>query len=120
MKLLTRSSVVSGLFGVVLMTPVVASAASFPGLACHADSATCGVIKTIVGAVLNPILGLIFGAALVVFIYGVAEYLWKIRKGESTKDSQLHMWWGLVGLFIITAAVAILNMIANTVQALFP
>ena len=64
--------------------------------------------------VINPILALIFTAGLLVFIFGVVEYMWHLSGGENKNDGKQHMLWGLVGMFIMVAAYSIIKIIANT------
>ncbi len=87
---------------------------------CAADAATCALISKVIAVVINPLLLLLGAVAGLVFVWGVVEYLWKLRNGESTNDGKNHMLWGLVGLFIIVAALAIMSMIWNTVRLLLP
>ena len=66
--------------------------------------------------IINPILALMFAAALVVFIWGVVEFMAGqngIGEGEANKGKQ-HMLWGLVGMFIMVAAYSILQIINNS------
>jgi hypothetical protein len=87
---------------------------------CTADPATCGLIAKVSSIIINPLLALLAAVAVLIFIWGVVQYMWNLRKGESTKEGKEHMIWGLVGLFVIVSALAILNIIINTVQGLFP
>jgi hypothetical protein len=68
--------------------------------------------------IVNPILGLIFAAGLLVFVWGIVEYIWGLStKGENKNEGKQHMLWGLVGMFIMVAAYAILKVIVNTIGA---
>jgi hypothetical protein len=67
--------------------------------------------------IINPILALIFAAALVVFIWGVVEFLFgQNGVGEGAQNGKRHMLWGIIGMFIMVAAYAILKIIANTLN----
>jgi hypothetical protein len=71
--------------------------------------------------VINPILFLIFGAGLVVFVWGLVQYLYAVNvSGEHADDGKRHMFWGMVGMFIMAAAVAIIRILANTIGAQLP
>lgn len=119
MKDMTRYAVwASGLVG-VLFVPSVAFA-QFANLRCKADADTCRIIDNLVNVILYPILELLLAASVLVFVFGVVEYLWKLREGKPVKEGQDHMLYGLAGLFVITTSIAILNAIAGTVRALFP
>ena len=71
--------------------------------------------------VINPILFLIFGAGLLVFVWGLVQYLYALNvSGEHADDGKRHMFWGLVGMFIMTAALAIIRIISKTVGGTLP
>ena len=103
-----------------LSLPLVVSAAGLDCASTGADSTICDLRALLVKNILNPLLALILAASVVVFIYGVFEYLQKLRKGENASDGQEHMKWGLIGLFVASCAMAIMTIIVNTVNALFP
>lgn len=72
-------------------------------------------------AIINPLLALIFGAGLIVFIWGLVQYLYALNvKGEQDQDAKKHMLWGMVGMFIMAAAFTIIKIIANTIGAKLP
>ena len=75
------------------------------------------VVNTISSAVIYPIITLLFAAGLIVFIWGVIEFLMglsQIPGGSKADDGKRHMLWGLVGMFIMVAAVTLVQMIKNT------
>ena len=72
-------------------------------------------------SIINPLLALIFGAGLIVFIWGLVQYLYALNvKGEQDQDAKKHMLWGMVGMFIMAAALTIIKIVANTVGAPLP
>lgn len=74
-------------------------------------------VGTIVDVFINPLLALIFGAGLIVFLWGVAQYIYGMNvKGEPSTEGRKHMLWGIVGMFIMSAALAIINIIARTIN----
>jgi len=71
--------------------------------------------------IINPLLALIFGAGLLVFTWGLVQYLYALNvKGEQDQDAKKHMLWGIVGMFIMAAAFTIIRIIANTIGAPLP
>jgi uncharacterized membrane protein YidH (DUF202 family) len=71
--------------------------------------------------IINPILLLIFATGLLVFVYGIVEFMWGLSNETAKKEQgRLHMIWGLVGMFIMAAAYAILKIIANTLGVGLP
>ncbi len=72
-------------------------------------------------AIVNPILLLLFAVGLLWFLYGVVKYLYMLNvKGEQENDGKKHMLWGLVGMFIMVAALAIIKLISSTIGAPLP
>lgn len=67
-------------------------------------------------AIINPLLILIFGAGVVVFVWGLVEYLYALNvKGEQSEEGKKHMLWGMVGMFIMAAAITIIKIISSTI-----
>ena len=67
--------------------------------------------------IVNPVLALIFAAGLVVFFWGAIEFLGALNQmGFGNKeDGKRHMFYGLIGMFIMVAAYALLQFIASNV-----
>jgi hypothetical protein len=71
--------------------------------------------------VINPILALLFAVALLVFVWGVVQFIWGLSSEASHKEEgRMHMLWGLIGMFIMVAAYAILHLVANTINVPLP
>ncbi len=67
--------------------------------------------------IINPLILLLFSAGLLVFFWGVIEFLLALNAGaESSKeDGKKHMLWGLIGMFVMVSAYAIVNFIASNI-----
>lgn len=63
----------------------------------------------------NPIILFLMAVALLTFIWGIAEYIRDSDSESEREKGRQHMIWGLVGLFIMTAAFSILQMLVRTV-----
>src|SRR3989338_1473940 len=79
--------------------------------AANIDSLVNAVNKVVV----NPLIIFIFALALVIFIYGVAQYLLNPESEEVRKQSKSHMIWGVVGMFIMVSVFGIMRIILNTI-----
>ncbi|MCW9054668.1 MAG: hypothetical protein OQJ98_01640 [Candidatus Pacebacteria bacterium] len=64
--------------------------------------------------ILNPILLLLFSVALLYFLWGITVYIWKSDSEDARRKGAQHMLWGIIGMFIMVAAYAIINLIGNT------
>ena len=86
-----------------------------------AEAATGSVaspLVTFVGKVnrliINPLITLMFAAALVYFLYGVFEFYLNSGSAESRETGQKHIMYGLLGMFIMFGVYAILAVIQRT------
>jgi uncharacterized membrane protein len=96
----------------------------FIPLIAFAQNATSPTVKQLVWKIsyniLNPLIKLGFVIALLIFIWGIVQYirdresghLWEVggNKGTSNGGAE-RIVWGLVGLFIMVSAFAIMNII---------
>ncbi len=84
----------------------------------HAQANAVAPITTFVGKVnryiTNPLILLMFAAALVYFLYGVFEFLMHAEDAEARETGKSHMLWGIVGMFIMLGVFAILHLIERT------
>lgn len=73
------------------------------------------LVEAITNAIINPLIALLFSAGLLVFVWGLVQFLMGVNEESDKKeDGKRHMLWGVVGMFIMVAAGAIINVVANT------
>lgn len=73
------------------------------------------ILSKINEIIINPIILTFFGVALVVFMYGVLEYIWKSRSNPSKiQEGRSHMFWGIIGMFIMISVFGIFKFLLNT------
>ncbi|QQG45617.1 MAG: hypothetical protein HYW89_01700 [Candidatus Sungiibacteriota bacterium] len=72
------------------------------------------LIKKIEIGLLNPLISLLFVVATVVFFWGIIQYVIG-GHGDPKKLDQgkQAMFWGIIGMFIMLSAWAIVNILAN-------
>lgn len=74
--------------------------------------------------VVNPLLAFLFALGLLIFVWGFVEFLFDLNvrggggEGTGKNNGKQHMLWGLVGMFIMSGAWAILSLISCTVAQL--
>ncbi len=75
-------------------------------------------LRTFIGkvevAILNPIIKLGFAIALVVFLYGVYEFIRNAESSDARAQGGKHILWGIIGMFIMIAAGGIMNVICGS------
>jgi hypothetical protein len=71
----------------------------------------------LVSVILNPILALLFAVGLLVFTWGIVEFMVGLSADTASKkeDGKRHMLWGIVGMFIMSIAWALVQIIGNTI-----
>jgi uncharacterized membrane protein YidH (DUF202 family) len=65
--------------------------------------------------IINPIILLLVGFALIVFLWGVVEYIRGADSSGARETGREHMIWGIIGLFIMVAAYTILKILTKTI-----
>lgn len=74
--------------------------------------------------IINPLLFLLFAVGFLVFIWGIVEFLFDVNirgqggEGASKNNGKQHMLWGILGMFVMSAAWAIMGLISCTVDQL--
>lgn len=64
--------------------------------------------------IVNPLIVLMFAVALLYFLYGMFQFLLNADKSEDRETGKNHIFWGLVGMFLMFAVFTILHIIQNT------
>lgn len=68
--------------------------------------------------ILNPLVLLLAGIAMVYFLWGVFEYVRGYDSAEERSKGARHMLWGIIGMFIMISAFGIMNLIAATIKSI--
>jgi nitrogen fixation-related uncharacterized protein len=72
------------------------------------------LLNKIVEIIVNPVIFLMFAVALVVFLWGVAEFLRNSNDASSQEKGKSHILWGLIGMAIMVSAFAIIRVALGT------
>ena len=64
--------------------------------------------------ILNPAIEFAFVVALVVFLYGVMEFIRGANDEKKRTKGKDHMLWGVVGFVIMFGVYGIMNILVNT------
>ena len=76
---------------------------------------TTNLLNRILYNIINPLVTLAIGAAVVVFLWGVFKFVRNADNAEERKKGQLHMLFGVLGIFIMVGAYGILGLILGTI-----
>ncbi len=72
-------------------------------------------LSKVVNVVVNPLIRLLFAAALVVFIWGVFVYIKDSDNAEARQTGRQHIIWGLIGMLIMMSVFTIVRIALSTV-----
>lgn len=77
--------------------------------------AALSIISKINTTIINPLIFVLFGIALVVFLYGILEYVAKSHGDPAAiKAGSKHIGWGLLGMFIMFSVFGFLQIMINS------
>lgn len=71
-------------------------------------------IQKVDGAIINPLIILMFAVGLVGFLWGVFTYITNAEDQEARAKGTQHMLWGVIGMGIMISAFAIVHIISAT------
>ena len=59
-----------------------------------------GLVDSLRVAILNPLIALLMGVAVLVFLWGAFQYIYGASNGEARQEGRQHMIWGIIGLSV--------------------
>ncbi|MFA6445911.1 MAG: hypothetical protein WCW14_01520 [Candidatus Paceibacterota bacterium] len=74
--------------------------------------------NNVIDIIVNPLIWLIFGIAIVVFLWGAMEFFVSAEDAEKRTTGKQHMFWGIIGMAIMMSAYGIVNLITSTIESL--
>ena len=64
--------------------------------------------------IVNPIIYLMIGVSVVVFLWGIVEFIAKFDNEDVKERGKRNMLWGLIGMFIMFGVFGIIKLILGT------
>lgn len=64
--------------------------------------------------IVNPLIILLIGVALVVFFWGIFQFVANSSSDEAREKGKKNMLWGIIGMFIMVSVFGIINIILGT------
>ena len=73
-------------------------------------------LKDVNNLILNPIIALMFGVSVVIFIYGIVKFLTTDAgdAGSTRIEARNSMMWGIIGMVIMFSVYGIIKLILDT------
>ncbi len=79
----------------------------------HAESLN-EFLGNVDSVIINPLIIFIFAVAVVIFLYGMLEFILNQVNEEKRTEGKSHMLWGIVGIVIMMGVWGILSVVLHT------
>lgn len=80
----------------------------------HAQTVS-DLVSRIAVTIVNPIITFLIALAVLVFLWGLVEYIRGAESEDVRSKGRVHMMWGLIGLFVMVSVFTILDILTDTV-----
>lgn len=77
-------------------------------------NAVADFVAKVNNAIINPLMAIIFAAALLYFLWGGFEFIFNADNEKGRETGRQHMLWGVIGMFIMVSVFAILRVFLVT------
>lgn len=77
-------------------------------------------LNRFISNIVNPVIYFLFAVALMYFLYGVLIFIINADDESARDTGKKHMFWGVIGLFIMVSVYGIIGLILGTMGASVP
>ena len=74
-------------------------------------------LQKAVTVIVNPMIQVVFVVALILFVYGIFEFVRGADAPQARTTGQQHMMYGLIGLTIMISVFTIIRLLLNSLGA---
>jgi hypothetical protein len=82
--------------------------------AAASDDYANAIVDKVKAVIIYPLITLMFIIAMIVFLWGVFEYVRNGADESARSEGRRHMIYGIIGFVVMTSAVAILSIARGT------
>ena|SRR3989344_4536403 len=90
-------------------------ASFFPVVSFAALNGVKGLI-TDIGSIINSLIPVLFGLALIFFFWGLAQFILHSGEEKTREEGKQKMLWGIIALFVFISIMGILRFIGSTLD----
>lgn len=72
-------------------------------------------VQKLAEEIINPVILFLVALALLIFMWGLFEYIRGADSLDARSKGRTHMLWGIIGLFIMVSAYGILNVVVDSI-----
>jgi hypothetical protein len=73
------------------------------------------ILNNIIAYIVNPLIYLLVGLAIIYFLYGVFNFVRNADDPTKRAEGASHILWGIIGIAIMFSVFALVHVIKNTI-----
>lgn len=73
------------------------------------------LLPLIFSEIISPVIALLFALAVLIFFWGIAEFVRDADSDEGRNKGKRNIIWGIVGMFIMLSVFGIIRVVNNTI-----
>jgi fumarate reductase subunit D len=97
-----------------ILPAVVTLLLSQAPLTAYAQPVNFAELVNMLISIINPLIVLVLGGIVLVFLFGLAKFLFSLGDTKSIEDGKQLMFWGVVGLFVAFSFWGLVALLTNT------
>lgn len=71
------------------------------------------LINKVIAQIINPLIPVLIGIGLIVFFWGIIQYVLNADSEEKRSTGKQHMIWGIIGIFIMVSVWGIIRLLQD-------
>ena len=71
------------------------------------------IINKVIAQIINPLIPVLIGIAMLVFFWGIIQYILNADSEEKRSTGRQHMMWGIIGLFVMVSVWGIIYLLQD-------
>lgn len=96
-----------------ILSVFILSLIAIPVLAATPQNFKQLIDNVFIGNLIRPLVPLLIGLAVVVFIYGIILLMFS-EGGEKKEEGKQYMLWGIIGIFVMVSVWGLVNILIGT------
>lgn len=71
------------------------------------------IINKVIGQIINPLIPVLIGVGLIIFFWGIIQFVLNADSEEKRSTGKQHMMWGIIGIFIMVSVWGIIYLLQD-------
>lgn len=83
----------------------------------HAQPANFAELVNLIISLINPLFTLVLGGIVLMFLFGLAKFIFSLGSSDNIEEGKQLMFWGIVALFVALSFWGLVALLTNTFLA---